>query len=1633
MKKRLLSFVLILAMVLSIVPAMSITAWAEKAVEISYQYPVYNDDDATKGIKEWKTSTAACEVITNSDTRVTWEAGWYVVNGNITISGGAVVNGEVHLILADDCNFTITDAATKKAGIKVSGNNNSLSIYGQANGTGTLNVTGGNNAAGIGGDEGQIGSNITINGGKIIATGGSTAGAGIGGGFDAAGTDITINGGVVTATGIWGSAGIGGSQGDGKNITIRYGTVTAKGSVAIGGCGIDKQSSNIFVGDDVVVKGSEYTFMEPYTIINHSSISQSIASELKDIAYIKITPKITEYFKPIYNIENDVTSGLKEMTKAAITTVTKVESSESRVTWTAGWYVVSGDISLSKGAVVSGEVHLILSDGASLMISGVENSNAGIAVTSPNSLTIYAQSTGNSMGVLTVAGGKYGAGIGGGDNKSGSNITINGGAITATGNYGGAGIGGGNYGTGSSITINGGTITATVIGNFKGSCIGGGYGGDGSNIFINKDLILKADNNNPPTTVIENNGTEDLTSKLSGKQYAKIELPQPIFDDGFCGAVTKDNYKTWTHGDYTLEGWYYDKQGTLTKLLDSEEPENGVTYTAKWKKGEVVVLTEEVHIDGLSSDKTGDGWSWNNTTKTLTLSGMILDLTDKKSIVSGIIIPNGANVVLGDQPTTINVNNTSSGGTAYGLHSMGEINISGEGKLVITSSAIDGTSYGLSTNGAKITIDKSAVDVFADIFPIYSSNTDKTKDAIEIKNGAKVTAKASANGYCISALSGNVIITDKDTLVTLKGCKNSLAAGTMTSEGSILIKDSAVVDIENGTANATAVFANQNITVESEAALNVTMKQNVDTNAQAVYALKGDIKVDNATVKVLYNSHSFTDERFGIFADKGNVTIQGNKSDVTVSGGSIGILCGQNSGSNDNTLTISAGKVSADNGITALWAKANMDISGGTISAISHGYNTNKAKAIYSQGTINISGNANVTANCVADDTPLEAKTQKYYAIRAKGNITISDEAVVTAVGSTAAFNLETGKKIYAKGATITANDAVDATGTILNCDVDLASGTVGGFEAAKYMHIVFEQAKIGTTTYASLQKAVYNAQSGDTITLIKDVAEDVSYYGKDVKIALNGYKLKGNQNASSIKLIIASETDMQNAINVAPASCGQIWEIENDIELTQQLRITDRYLTVNGNGKSIVGTSGALGNNTLSQNMIAIDSVNADSRNNVKINNLKLVGSDRFKNVLAVQYKDDNNYGIHLTLTDVSIDQTYCRNDGDEGGTPLLNLGSDITVNGKFSVTAGNKSCYLVGMNLASNGAVLTFDDSAVVTLTDNRTSGQKTSRAAIYISGRGKGNVATVSGVYVNTKLEEVKSASEIIGYNLKPVKTPVYHGGGTPSIPFYNISANAAVNGSISVSNANANSGNTVTITVKPADKYELDTLTAIDAQGNAVTLTTVKEGTTYTFVVGTSDVTVSATFKAVKEEKKPFENPFVDVVKEEYYYDAVLWAAENGITSGADETHFAPGAITTRAQMVTFLWRAAGCPEPTKATAFTDLEKGSYYEKAVAWAVEKGITNGTSDTKFSPEETVNRAQTVTFLARYNGVLDSATGYTHAFKDVLATEYYNNAVAWAASNGITSGISETQFAPEDSCIRAQIVTFLYRSEVK
>ena len=266
--------------------------------------------------------------------------------------------------------------------------------------------------------------------------------------------------------------------------------------------------------------------------------------------------------------------------------------------------------------------------------------------------------------------------------------------------------------------------------------------------------------------------------------------------------------------------------------------------------------------------------------------------------------------------------------------------------------------------------------------------------------------------------------------------------------------------------------------------------------------------------------------------------------------------------------------------------------------------------------------------------------------------------------------------------------------------------------------------------------------------------------------------------------------------------------------------------------------------------------------------------------------------------------------------------------------------------------------------------------------------------------------------------------YSGGSSSYDPTYSVSTPSKTeNGSVTVSPKNASKGDTVTVTVKPDSGYVLETLTVTDKNGNELTLKDKGNGK-YTFTMPAGKVEVKATFM----EDNSMLNFFYDVPNNAYFYEAVKWAVKNGITTGVGNDLFAPEQPCTRAQIVTFLWRAAGSPEPKgAASGMTDVVSGSYYEKAVAWAIENGITTGTTTSTFSPDATCTRAQAVTFLAR---ALNAKAASAAEFSDVPTDSYFADAVAWAAANGVTEGIGGGLFGSDNDCTRGQIVTFLYRA---
>ena len=266
----------------------------------------------------------------------------------------------------------------------------------------------------------------------------------------------------------------------------------------------------------------------------------------------------------------------------------------------------------------------------------------------------------------------------------------------------------------------------------------------------------------------------------------------------------------------------------------------------------------------------------------------------------------------------------------------------------------------------------------------------------------------------------------------------------------------------------------------------------------------------------------------------------------------------------------------------------------------------------------------------------------------------------------------------------------------------------------------------------------------------------------------------------------------------------------------------------------------------------------------------------------------------------------------------------------------------------------------------------------------------------------------------------------GGGGTAKSAYMITVENTKNGEVVSSHKTADKGDTITLTATPDKGYAVRRIIVTDSSDQKLTLTE-KDGK-YTFTMPASNVTVKTTF-IMDKSKDEEPNPFADVSASNYYYNAVQWAVKNGTTGGTSATTFSPDAPCTRAQAVTFLWRAAGSPAPSSTEMpFADVPTDAYYYNAVLWAVENGITGGTSTTTFSPDAPCSRGQIVAFLWRSKQ--SPMVAAENPFMDVNAADYYHNAVLWAAENSITGGTGANTFSPDAPCTRAQIVTFLYRA---
>ena len=586
--------------------------------------------------------------------------------------------------------------------------------------------------------------------------------------------------------------------------------------------------------------------------------------------------------------------------------------------------------------------------------------------------------------------------------------------------------------------------------------------------------------------------------------------------------------------------------------------------------------------------------------------------------------------------------------------------------------------------------------------------------------------------------------------------------------------------------------------------------------------------------------------------------------------------------------------------------------------------------------------------------------------------------------------------------------------------------------------------AKVGGTYYKTLADAVAAAQDGDTITLLKD-AELTSTLNLAKNITIDGqgkYTIKaansftvGSDNKTYCVLYVSGEVTLKDVtvngnekcrvifcdkgkltIDGATITNGKAPNFIGGVYMTSSASFemksgsitgnknakgyqndeylqysSDLWIGANANGALTAINGGTIGNVFVNANAWSASNPGSFTMNGGTVTNLYV--------------EHDANYGATFKYNDGTIEHLYLSKENGNGQSIEVTPVKGVIYNG------GVKEQDLVTLTMK-------YNDGATADSTYNVASGTTITLPTPRRSGY------TFNGWYDGSKFYAA-GASYTVSATVTLNASWSYISSGSSSYdPTYSVSTPSKTeHGTVTVSPKSASKGDRVTVTVKPDSGYVLETLTVTDKNGNELTLKDKGNGK-YTFTMPAGKVEVKATFM----EDNSMLNFFYDVPNNAYFYEAVKWAVKNGITTGVGNDLFAPEQPCTRAQIVTFLWRAAGSPEPKgAASGMTDVVSGSYYEKAVAWAIENGITTGTTTSTFSPDATCTRAQAVTFLAR---ALNAKAASAAEFSDVPTDSYFADAVAWAAANGVTEGIGGGLFGSDNDCTRGQIVTFLYRA---
>lgn len=1283
-----------------------------------------------------------------------------------------------------------------------------------------------------------------------------------------------------------------------------------------------------------------------------------------------------------------------------------------------------------------------------------------------------------------------GAAIGGGSGTGSTiaNITITGSAVVAFGGPKSAGIGAGYWSNCANITITnseieayGGSSSAGIGTSRVNKASGKVYGSGNEGTIVISDSTVEAVGGDFGAGIGTGYNADSCTENMA-KISVKIESGEVNATGGMAAAGIGGGYK---NGSAKVEITGGEVTAEAGAPLSEELIYSGQEEYTTWYDRTACAIGSGAHGDhGVNPFETEKA--------TVTVSSAaevsVTAYEDGKPAIEGV-----ANDTLEDAYTEIKAPRTGTITPAYtrndGFWGEGKSNAAVsyvvelyEGDTKIASASlndvddiIDGTvknvTWSIPLAGST---DEYWTVVWADGYPTVTMRPDAVKLIVDgtlvATNDVQFNAPDNQNKIVASTADSSGALTgyyttladaltyakdgDKIELLWTEGDAPISMAGSVVGNKTVTITGTATVDWtkgdlfigRGGEGNGKVIFDGANITSsvkQNPASTGIHVSGGKETDRSVNY---GTLEIKNSTIELDY------------LINRNETVIDGN-STLTVYGGcwTHGRDASESISGTDETATLTIGTGSTVNVINENGmgvggeGKGEMTVNGT--------YNANVLN-VSSKGTVNIGG-----------------------AVKIDGNVK-NDGSI----------------KLTETGATLTSQQAQNVTSGVADYQVAYANGVHK--LVAKYV------AKIGDAGYNTFKDALIAVADGETITLLDaegnenieiDFDRPISFTitGKAPNYALPVVTFQNaTVNIKDAEILIPELDARQNAtINVIDSKVydaggnsivksyynGAI-NISGTSEVYTMQVTTMGYITISdtaklhatwqtnvyGNGLITVEDTAVF--NTAALQLTGKDYSGRDNTNADRVGKPATIVVDgatfNVGKVLSsngADYSYNSSYGVNIGTESGKKAELNVVNGGKVNiymaNSETVTIGADGSVNNGGTITV---SCRADGgtVALVNNGSVVLTQVEASLTANGvlNVTSGVEGYEAVetfgtwtvqpktytITFDSNGGSAVDSVTyafGATIDDLPVPTRSGYQFEGWGTVPATMPAENltltaqwsrissgGGGGSYTPSYTITVDDAKNGDITVSPKSASSGTTVTITVDPDKGYVLETLTVLDKNGKEIELTK-KADNKYTFKMPSGKVTVEATFM----EDNTMLNYFVDVFANDYYYDAVLWAVENGITNGTSATTFSPSNPCTRAQMATFLWRAAGSPEPVGSTnPFVDVSADAYYAKAVQWAYEQGITGGTSATTFSPDETCTRGQMATFLWR-NAGSQAPVSSANQFADVPADKYYAVAVQWAYEQKITSGTSATTFSPDADCTRAQMVTFLYRFFVK